>query len=561
MLYRVTVLDGARLRDADLFSKSDPYARVYQKTKYGIIQGRTSVRDNTLDPVWNESIGVLFSDNKPIRFKLYDDDQSVATFSEASRKRTITPAPFADPPLHQSWTEFQKYVLAIAQKPRASGAIVENDDDPLGEVELDLRNTPLGDSVTLAVGGTGAGNKKPMLRVRVDSVDPAKWATPTHILTSKEQLDLRSPWPVIGRVTYRIPGAAALAAAGLPPLDIAVIGFKEDSAIKVEAFLGDPVEKGVAVTVDQRAEGNDLVGSIIVSLSPSEIFRKASRVAIMATVTSERDIKISDLGLHFDLFDGPELTPIARIPLDSPSSAMIVAGIQHGILRPAAKLLGPEIKSYSEALPELSQVLGLPLISQRYAAIVPNRSTSLVRIAKLARVESAWQTCQLALQWKTFTPVDLDSNVVAYDASGQHIYTVSYRALRSPDAAIIHGGDNRTGVGEGDDETINLNLALVNPQVKYLFLSVTSFSGQGFAQLQKVRAFLRVQGRSLVKVTLSESAPEFNAVCMTALVRGHNDWTVWPILTFGRGQVSDDLRPIYLAQIQRLPKLEAAGSW
>ena len=47
----------------------------------------------------------------------------------------------------------------------------------------------------------------------------------------------------------------------------------------------------------------------------------------------------------------------------------------------------------------------------------------------------------------------------------------------SKDGAVKHSGDNLTGVGSGDDETISINLEKVDSSVGTLWAVITIYSG------------------------------------------------------------------------------------
>jgi tellurium resistance protein TerD len=55
----------------------------------------------------------------------------------------------------------------------------------------------------------------------------------------------------------------------------------------------------------------------------------------------------------------------------------------------------------------------------------------------------------------------------------QDEYFVFYNNLRSPDGAVQHTGDNRTGVGDDDDEMILANLSLVSVSIVDLVFIVS----------------------------------------------------------------------------------------
>ena len=74
--------------------------------------------------------------------------------------------------------------------------------------------------------------------------------------------------------------------------------------------------------------------------------------------------------------------------------------------------------------------------------------------------------------------IDLDASCILMDANKAAIDVVWFRQLQSKDGSIKHSGDNLTGEGDGDDETIHVNLERLPAAVKYLAFTVNSFRGQ-----------------------------------------------------------------------------------
>lgn len=73
-------------------------------------------------------------------------------------------------------------------------------------------------------------------------------------------------------------------------------------------------------------------------------------------------------------------------------------------------------------------------------------------------------------------PFDLDASVFMVGANGKIIsdeYFVFYNNKISPDGAVTHLGDNRTGAGDGDDETIKIQLSKINPEVVQIVFAIT----------------------------------------------------------------------------------------
>ena len=73
--------------------------------------------------------------------------------------------------------------------------------------------------------------------------------------------------------------------------------------------------------------------------------------------------------------------------------------------------------------------------------------------------------------------IDLDNSIVTFDSQNNLLEIVYHKNLISSDRSIIHYGDNRLGIGEGDNEIISVNLRLINQDVASLAVIVNSFKG------------------------------------------------------------------------------------
>ncbi|HEY2299805.1 MAG TPA: TerD family protein, partial [Jatrophihabitans sp.] len=86
--------------------------------------------------------------------------------------------------------------------------------------------------------------------------------------------------------------------------------------------------------------------------------------------------------------------------------------------------------------------------------------------------------------------IDLDASALLFDNSKQLVDQVWFQQLTSRDGSVQHTGDNLTGEGEGDDESIRVHLDGVNPAVRTIVFTVNSFTGQDFSQIEN--AFCRL---------------------------------------------------------------------
>src|SRR6476620_2678683 len=80
--------------------------------------------------------------------------------------------------------------------------------------------------------------------------------------------------------------------------------------------------------------------------------------------------------------------------------------------------------------------------------------------------------------------IDLDASCLLFDPVGNLVDQFWFQQLASKGGAIQHTGDNLTGDGEGDDESIIVDLTRVPAQVQTLVFTVNSFTGQNFSQIE-----------------------------------------------------------------------------
>lgn len=102
---------------------------------------------------------------------------------------------------------------------------------------------------------------------------------------------------------------------------------------------------------------------------------------------------------------------------------------------------------------------------------------------------------------------------------------VFYNNKTSPDGSVVYGGDNRTGEGDGDDETIKIDFAKLPANVKKVAVAVTIYEGterrQNFGSVSN--AYARVvndaDGRELARFDLSEDSSTNTAMVFVELYR------------------------------------------
>lgn len=107
---------------------------------------------------------------------------------------------------------------------------------------------------------------------------------------------------------------------------------------------------------------------------------------------------------------------------------------------------------------------------------------------------------------------------------------VFYGNLEHQSGGVKHQGDNLTGAGEGDDECINIDLALVPAEIQKICFTVTIHEAdsrkQNFGMVSN--AFIRIvndgSGEELIRYDLGEDFSIETAVVVAELYRNGAEW-------------------------------------
>ncbi|MEN0128988.1 MAG: TerD family protein [Brevundimonas sp.] len=144
--------------------------------------------------------------------------------------------------------------------------------------------------------------------------------------------------------------------------------------------------------------------------------------------------------------------------------------------------------------------------------------------------------------------IDLDASALLFDASGTLRDQVWFSQLRSKDGALQHLGDNRTGAGDGDDESILVDLGAVHPEITQLVFVVNSYSGESFSQIEN--AFCRLIDSSneqeVARYDLTGSGAH-TAQIMAKVSRSGAGWTMTALGVKTNGRTIKDMLPAVTA--------------
>ncbi|MDR3542198.1 MAG: TerD family protein [Desulfosporosinus sp.] len=128
---------------------------------------------------------------------------------------------------------------------------------------------------------------------------------------------------------------------------------------------------------------------------------------------------------------------------------------------------------------------------------------------------------------------DLDAAAFMLNAEGKVAddkYFVFYNNPKSADGSVTHTGDNRSGVGDGDDEQIIVDLAVVANSIAKISFGITIHEAkerkQNFGQVSNayVRVLNEASGEELIRYDLGEDFSVETAVVVGELYRNNAEW-------------------------------------
>lgn len=128
---------------------------------------------------------------------------------------------------------------------------------------------------------------------------------------------------------------------------------------------------------------------------------------------------------------------------------------------------------------------------------------------------------------------DLDGSVFLLNATGKarsDADFIFYNNLKSADGSVAHSGDNRSGQGDGDDETVTVDLDKVPADVDKISVCVTihdaTARSQNFGMVSK--AFIRCinggDNKEIARFDLSEDSSVETAMIFGEIYRAGAEW-------------------------------------
>ncbi|MFF0114776.1 TerD family protein [Streptomyces prasinus] len=378
----------------------------------------------------------------------------------------------------------------------------------------------------------GSNIPLPTARVTVDVAAPVRLDVSGLLLTADGKVRSDDDFifynqPAGPGVTYRSGGGGA------------------PDAITIDTAAVPPGIEKIVVTASPDAQGQTFQG-----IEPTATVRSADDNAVLATFTppslgSETALVVVEVYLRNGAWkvravgqgyaDG--LAGIATdfgVTVEEPAApARPAAPVQPATPPPpVAAPQAPPAPAAPPAPPAPAPGTGKINLDKGRVSLQKNQTVSLMKggrpLLSQVRMGLGWEP---AYRGKD---IDLDASVIAYGPQRNHIDSCYFGKLQIVNGAIKHSGDNLTGEGGGDDETITVDLGRLPQEVSGLVFTVNSFSGQKFTEVAKAycRLLDATTGEELVRFDLTSAEPQ-TGVMMAKLIRQFSgEWEMTAIGDF-----------------------------
>ena len=107
---------------------------------------------------------------------------------------------------------------------------------------------------------------------------------------------------------------------------------------------------------------------------------------------------------------------------------------------------------------------------------------------------------------------------------------IFFNNKQNAEGSVVHGGDNRTGEGDGDDETIMIDLSKMPANVEKVAVCVTIYDAetrkQNFGQVSRayVRVLNEANQQEVARYDLSEDGSVETAMVFGEVYKHNNEW-------------------------------------
>ena len=107
---------------------------------------------------------------------------------------------------------------------------------------------------------------------------------------------------------------------------------------------------------------------------------------------------------------------------------------------------------------------------------------------------------------------DLDASILCFNKMNTITEIVFHKNLHSFNGSILHYGDNRTGLGEGDDEVLSIDFAKLDPNIFSMTVIINSFKENSLVNV--FDAFIRLyDAQKPIGVHVLKNLPDCIGLC------------------------------------------------
>ncbi len=140
--------------------------------------------------------------------------------------------------------------------------------------------------------------------------------------------------------------------------------------------------------------------------------------------------------------------------------------------------------------------------------------------------------------------IDLDASCILLDDRCNQLDMVWFRQLASKCKSIQHSGDNLTGEGDGDDESIMIDLTRLPQNIAHLAFTVNSFRGQTFNEVENAHCRVLDQNKKELCIFKLNEQGRHTGVLIATLSRAGGEWKFTAQGLPGSGNTAESLVPV-----------------
>lgn len=360
-------------------------------------------------------------------------------------------------------------------------------------------------------------------RVTVDVTAPVRLDVSGLLLTADGKVRSDDDFVFYNQPTG--PGVTHRAASGTTPDGITV----DTAAVPAE------IEK-IVVTASPDAAGATFAGT-----EPTATVRNADDGSVIATFTPPR-LNTETALVVVEVYRRNGAWKVRAVGQGYANGLAGIAtdfGVSVEEPAPAAAPVAPPMPAAAPPAPPAAP--GKISLDKGRVSLRKNETVSLVKggqpLTRSVRMGLGWEPA-----WNS-RAIDLDASVIAYGPDRNMIDACYFGRLQILGGTIQHSGDNLTGDGSGDDESITVHMGGLPPEVTGLVFTVSSFNGQKFTEVAK--AYCRLldaqTGEELVRFDLTGSEPKTGVLMCKFIRQFSGEWEMTALGDYVKAKTVRDL--------------------